>query len=213
MNVDQNYLEQLKWRYATKKFDTNKKISEQDLEKLLTSIRLSASSYGLQPYEVLVIENIETRKKLHPAAFEQPQIIDANYLLVFAANTKVDEAYLDRYISNIVETRSMKKEDLSGMKDMIMNAVISQSTENKTEWAKRQAYIALGTLLSAAANFQIDVCPMEGFDPNQFDEILDLKSKDLTTAVIATVGLRHADDGLQHAKKVRKPYEELFTKI
>lgn len=208
-----DYIEQLKWRYATKKFDANKVLSEEDLEKLLDAIQLSASSYGLQPYEVLVIKDVETRKKLHPAAFEQPQILDASYLLVFAANTKIDEAYLDHYIDNIVETRQMKREDLSGMKDMIMNAVISQSDENKIEWAKKQAYIALGNLLSAAAHYQIDVCPMEGFDATQFNEILELKEKNLSTAVIATVGFRHKDDALQHADKVRKPKNELFTRI
>lgn len=208
-----DYLDQLKWRYATKKFDKNKKLGEEDLEKLLEAIRLSASSYGLQPYEVFVIKDEETRKKLHPAAFEQPQILDSSYLLVFTAITKIDEAYLDDYIDNIVETRDMKREDLDGMKEMIMNAVISQSDADKTEWAKRQAYIALGNLLSAAAHYQIDACPMEGFDPSQFDEILGLKDKNRATAVIATLGFRHKDDGLQHADKIRKSKKELFTRI
>lgn len=207
------YNEALKWRYATKKFDASKKLKEEDLEKLLTAIQLSASSYGLQPYEVIVIEDLETRKKLHPAAYQQSQILDSSYLLVFSANTKIDEAYLDEYIQNIMETRGMTKEDLSGMKEMIMNTVIAQSTEMKTDWAKRQAYIALGNLLSAAANYQIDACPMEGFDNEKFDEILNLKEKNLTSTVIATIGYRHEDDGLQSAKKVRKSKEKLFTQI
>ena len=210
-NID--YIDQLKWRYATKKFDSTRAISDNDLEKLLDAIQLSASSYGLQPYEVMVIKDEETRKKLHPAAFGQHQILDASYLFVFAANTVIDEGYLDRYINNIVETRNMTKVDLSGMKNMIMNAVISQSAENKIEWAKKQAYLALGNLLSAAAHYQLDVCPMEGFNAAQFDEILNLKEKNLASAVIATVGFRHKDDGLQHASKVRKPKEELFNRI
>ncbi|GGE19988.1 NAD(P)H-dependent oxidoreductase [Psychroflexus salis] len=210
-NID--YIDQLKWRYATKKFDSTRAISDNDLEKLLDAIQLSASSYGLQPYEVMVIKDEETRKKLHLAAFEQPQILDASYVFVFAANTVIDEGYLDRYINNIVETRNMTKEDLSGMKNMIMNAVISQSAENKIEWAKKQAYLALGNLLSAAAHYQLDVCPMEGFNAAQFDEILNLKEKNLASAVIATVGFRHKDDGLQHTSKVRKPKEELFNRI
>ncbi|MGM0635645.1 MAG: NAD(P)H-dependent oxidoreductase [Bacteroidota bacterium] len=209
----QNYLENLKWRYATKKFDPSKPLAEENMEQLLDAIQLSASSYGLQPYEVMVIKDKETRKKLHPAAFEQPQILDASYLLVFCAQTKIDEAYLDKYIDNIVTTRGMKKEDLSGMKDMVMNAVISNSTDEKTAWAKRQAYIALGNFLGAAASMKIDACPMEGFNPSQFDEILDLKSKNLTTAVIATVGYRDESDSLATAKKVRKPKKELFTRI
>lgn len=208
-----DYINRLNWRYATKKFDASKKLSEDQLEKLLDAIQLSASSYGLQPYEVHVIGDLETRKKLHAAAFEQPQILDASYVLVFSSCTKIDEAYLDAYISNIMETRNMSKEDLSGMKEMIMNATISQPKQNKIEWAKRQAYIALGNLLSAAAHYEIDACPMEGFENDKFDEILGLESKNLTSAVIATIGFRHADDGLQHAKKVRKPKNELFNRI
>jgi nitroreductase len=208
-----DYLDQLKWRYATKKFDSSKKLSDKDLDKLLEAVRLSASSYGLQPYEIYVVKDKETREKLHPAAFEQPQLLDSTCVLVFTAITKLDEAYLDDYIDNIVTTRNMKKEDLSGMKDMIMNAVISQSQEAKIEWAKRQAYIALGNLLSAAAHYQIDACPMEGFNPEQFNEILELKEKNRDTAVIATLGYRHKDDSLQHAEKVRKSKDELFNII
>ena len=208
-----NYNEDLKWRYATKKFDPSKELEESKLETLLESIQLSASSYGMQPYEILVIKDKELREKLHPAAYEQPQILDASYLLVFCANTVIDEAYLDEYIENIVSTRGMKKEDLSGMKEMIMNAVISQSDENKIEWAKRQAYLALGNLLSAAAHYKIDVCPMEGFDPSQFNELLSLKGKNLDVAVIATVGYRSDEDQLQHAPKVRKAKEKLFHRL
>lgn len=208
-----DYLTQLQWRYATKKFDNTKKVSKEDLEKLLDVIQLSASSYGLQPYQVHVVENKEVREKLHAAGYEQPQILDATYVLVFSACTQLDEAYLDAYIANIMKTRNMSKEDLAGMKEMIMNTVISQPEKVKTEWAKRQAYIALGNLLSAAAFYEIDVCPMEGFENEKFDELLGLQDKNLTSAVIATIGYRHADDGLQHAKKVRKPKEELFTRI
>ena len=208
-----DYIEQLNWRYATKKFDSSKQVSESNMEKLLDAIQLSASSYGMQPYEVMVVKDQETRKKLHPAAFEQPQILDANYVLVFTANTKIDEAYLDRYLNNIAETRNMSLDDLSGMKDMIMGSIISRTNAEKVEWASKQAYIALGNLLSAAAYYQIDVCPMEGFNPSEFDDILKLSDKDLTSVVIATVGYRHEDDGLQNAKKVRKPKGELFNRI
>lgn len=208
-----DYIENLKWRYATKQFDSDKELEESKIEILLDSVQLSASSYGMQPYEVLVIKDKETRRKLHPAAFEQPQILDASYVLVFCANTIIDETYLDEYVENIVSTRGMKKEDLSGMKEMIMNAVISQPQENKIEWAKRQSYLALGNLLSAAAHYKIDVCPMEGFDPTQFNQILELEGKNLATAVIATVGYRSEEDQLQHAKKVRKPKEKLFHRL
>lgn len=208
-----NYLKSLEWRYATKKFDSSKKLSDDQLNVLLDSIQLTASSYGLQPYEVLVVENKDIRAKLSEAAWNQPQIMDAAYVLVFAANTNVDEQYLEKYMQNTAETRGLSIDDLSGFSDMIKNTVLTFPEDQKVEWAKRQAYIALGNLLSAAAVHEIDACPMEGFDPSQFNEILDLPSKNLDAAVIATIGFRSEEDEMKDAKKVRKPKNELFTKI
>lgn len=208
-----NYIENLHWRYATKQFDSEKEVSEDDIETLLEAIRLSASSYGLQPYEVFVIKDPEVRAKLKPAAFGQPQITEASYLLVFAYNTKVDEKYLDKFIKNNSETRNQPLEDFKGLKDMIQNSVLTFSDEQKEVWASRQAYIALGNLLSAAAELKIDACPMEGFNPDEFDKLLDLPSKNLKSVTLATIGYRHKNDQLQNAKKVRKSKEELFTRI
>lgn len=208
-----NYIENLHWRYATKKFNPEKEVSEKDLETLLEAIRLSASSYGLQPYEVYVIKDPEVRAKLQPAAFGQPQITDASYLLVFAYNTNVDQDYLDSFIKNNSETRNQPVEDFKGLKDMIEAAVLGFSDDMKEVWASRQAYIALGNLLSAAAEMKIDVCPMEGFNPDEFDKHLDLKSKHLKSVALATIGYRSEDDQLQNAKKVRKSAEELFTRL
>ena len=208
-----NYLKSLEWRYATKKFDATKKMTDEQLNILLDSILLTASSYGLQPYEVLVVENKDIRSKLSDAAWKQPQIMDANYVLVFAANTNVDETYLEKYMQNTADTRGISLEDLSGFSDMIKNTVLTFPQDVRVEWAKRQAYIALGNLLSTAAVHEIDACPMEGFDPAQFNEILDLPSKNLDATVIATIGFRAEDDQMKDAKKVRKPKNELFTKI
>ncbi len=208
-----SYLKGLQWRYATKKFDNTKKLSEEQLNLLLDSIQLTASSYGLQPYEVFIVEDMDVRAKLSEVAWQQPQILDASQVLVFAVNTNVDEKYLADYMQNTADTRGISLEDLSGFSDMIKNTVLTFPEEEKVSWAKRQAYIALGNLLSTAAVHEIDACPMEGFDPAQFDEILDLKSKNLTSAVIATVGFRSEEDQMKDAKKVRKPKNELFTKI
>ncbi|MBZ9626674.1 NAD(P)H-dependent oxidoreductase [Psychroflexus sp. CAK1W] len=208
-----NYIENLHWRYATKKFNSEKQVSEDDLETLLEAIRLSASSYGLQPYEVLVIKDPEVRAKLKPAAFSQPQITDASYLLVFAYNTNVDEKYLDKFIKNNSETRNQPLEDFKDLNDMIQNSVMTFSDEQKEIWASRQVYIALGNLLSAAAELKIDVCPMEGFNPDEFDELLDLRSKNLKSVTLATIGYRHENDQLKDAKKVRKSKDKLFTRI
>ena len=207
------YIENLHWRYATKKFNPEKQVSKDDMETLLEAIRLSASSYGLQPYEVMVIKDPEVRAKLKPAAFGQPQITDASYLLVFAYNTNVDRKYLDKFIKNNSETRNKPVEDFQDLREMIQNSVLTFTEDVKHIWASRQVYIALGNLLSAAADLKIDVCPMEGFDSAEFDELLDLKSKDLKSVTLATVVYRSEADQLKDAKKVRKSKDELFTRI
>ncbi|MGB8704515.1 MAG: NAD(P)H-dependent oxidoreductase [Gillisia sp.] len=208
-----NYLENLKWRYATKKFDPAKKVSDKDLDHLLEAIQLSASSYGLQPYQVIVVENKEVREKLKAAAWNQSQITDASHVLVFASMTQIDKDYIDTYLNNIAEVRDLKRENLSGLEQMLTNTILKQSPLQQAEWSQNQAYIALGNFLSAAAEMRIDTCPMEGFDPSKFDEILELSKKGLTTAVIATLGYRSEEDVLQHASKVRKRKEDLIHHI
>ena len=208
-----NYIENLNWRYATKKFDTSKKLTDEQLEKLKEVIKLTASSYGLQPYKFFIIEDKETRKKLREAAWDQPQVTDASQLIVFANMTDFDESLVDDYIQNVVETRGMDKADLKDYAEMIKSTLMPLSKEQKGFWAAKQAYIALGNLLSAAAEYKIDACPMEGFEPEKFNEILGLKSQNLNAAVIATVGYRSEEDKTQHYKKVRKTKNELFKTI
>ena len=208
-----NYIENLNWRYATKKFDTSKKLTDEQLEKLKEVIKLTASSYGLQPYKFFIIEDKETRKKLREAAWDQPQVTDASQLIVFANMTDFDESLVDDYIQNVVETRGMDKADLKDYAEMMKSTLMPLSKEQKGFWAAKQAYIALGNLLSAAAEYKIDACPMEGFEPEKFNEILGLKSQNLNAAVIATVGYRSEEDKTQHYKKVRKTKNELFKTI
>ncbi|SDR66324.1 Nitroreductase [Gillisia sp. Hel1_33_143] len=208
-----NYIENLNWRYATKQFDPTKKISQEELDFLLEAIQLSASSYGLQPYEIIVVDNAQIQEKLKAAAWNQSQLTDASHVLVFANMKSVDENYVDAYMDTIAKTRKLKVEDLSGFKDMIKNTILQLSDEDQVQWTAKQAYIALGNLLSAAANFKIDVCPMEGFSAEEFDEILGLKERNLTAAAIATVGFRSAEDQTQFAAKVRKSKEDLFTTV
>ena len=206
-------IESLKWRYATKKFDATKKISKKNLETLLEGVQLSASSYGLQPYQIFVIEDSEIREKLKSAAWNQTQLTDASQVVVFANHKSLDEAYVDNYIKNIAETRDMKVEDLQGMADMIKNSTLQMPAEMQNEWAQKQCYLALGFLLNTAAELKIDVCPMEGFSAEEFDTILGLQEKGLHTAVIACVGYRSEEDKYQHAAKVRKSTEDLFNFI
>jgi nitroreductase len=210
---NQNYIDKLYYRYATKKFDANKHLDDEQIEDVKKAIQLSASSYGLQPYEVYIIKDMDLRKKLKEASYGQPQITDASRLLVFCVNTKIDEDYLDAYIKNISETRGISIDDLKGMRDTIYNTTLQMDEETKTIWAQKQAYLALGNLLSAVAHFGFDACPMEGFENEKYDDILGLKEKNLKATVIATIGYRSEEDQLQHAKKVRKPQNELFTEI
>ena len=206
-------LENLNWRYATKKFDATKKISADDLNTLKEAVRLAASSYGLQPFKVVLVENPEIREQLKTAAYGQTQITDASHLFVFANDLNAGPESVAAYIKNISETRGLPTEALGGFADM-MNGVISNlSQEAKNIWTSKQTYIALGTLLAAAAELKIDATPMEGFNPVQFNEILGFGKLGLNAAVIATVGYRHDEDEAQHYKKVRKSQEELFISI
>jgi len=206
-------LENLNWRYATKKFDATKKISASDLNTLKEAVRLSASSYGLQPYKVIIVENPEIREKLKAAAYGQTQITDASQLFIFANDLNLGAVSVDNYISNISETRGVPVEALGGFSDMMKGTIANLSDENKNIWTAKQAYIALGTLLSAASELKIDATPMEGFNAAQFNEILGFDKLGLNATVIATVGYRHDEDDAQHYKKVRKSHEELFITI
>ncbi|MGN7809928.1 NAD(P)H-dependent oxidoreductase [Flavobacterium sp. 22076] len=206
-------LDNLKWRYATKKFDATKKISAADLNTLKEAVRLAASSYGLQPYKVIIVENPEIREKLKAAAYGQTQITDASQLFIFANDLNAGPESVAAYIKNISETRGVPAEALGGFADMINGVISNLSQEAKNIWTAKQTYIALGTLLAAAAELKIDATPMEGFNPAAFNEILGFDKLGLNASVIATVGYRHDEDDTQHYKKVRKSHEELFITI
>ncbi|NJB35939.1 NAD(P)H-dependent oxidoreductase [Croceivirga sp. JEA036] len=203
----------LKWRYAVKKFDDTKKVSQKDLEQILEAIQLSASSYGLQPYEVFVVTDAELRQKLQPASWGQSQIVDASHLLIFANKTNVDDAYIDAYLENVGAIRNLPTEALTGYADFMKSKINELSAEQKNIWTAKQVYIALGNALDACAALQVDSCPMEGFDNATYNEILDLPSKGLNATVVLPIGYRSTEDQTQHYEKVRKSKEDLFTFI
>jgi nitroreductase len=207
------FLEHQNWRYATKKFDTTKKITTEDLNILKEAIRLSSSSYGLQPYKVIIVENPELRAQLQPAAWGQSQIVEASHLIIFANETNIGDDAIDNFLKNISETRSTPIEDLSGYGDFMKSKISTLTLEAKNIWTAKQTYLALGNLLNAAAELRIDVTPMEGFLPAQVNEILGLDKLGLNASLIATLGYRHAEDATQHYKKVRKSNEELFITL
>jgi nitroreductase / dihydropteridine reductase len=206
-------IEKLNWRYATKKFDSTKKLGFAQLNELLHAVHLSPSSAGLQSYKVVVVEDAATREKLREAAYGQPQIADASQVIVFAVETNIDSEYVKHYIDHVANSRGIDRSNLDGYEQMVSGNVNSMNEEQRINWAKKQAYISLGVLLTSAAELGIDACPMEGFSVPQFDEILGLKEKGLTTAVIAAIGFRAEDDGYSKLVKVRKPEEEMFIHI
>ena len=207
------FVENQNWRYATKQFDAAKKISPADLETLKEAVRLSASSYGLQPYRVIIVESAELKEKLKPAAYNQSQITDASYLFIFANDIGLGDHSVDNYINNISETRGVPADALAGFSNMMKGSIAGLSDEAKHIWTAKQTYLALGNLLNAAAELKIDATPMEGFNAAAFNEILGLDKLGLNASVIAPVGYRHDEDKTQHVKKVRKSHEELFITL
>lgn len=206
-------VDKLKWRYATKKFDSTKKIAADKLQNILDAVQLAPSSLGLQHYRVLVIEDAGVREKLKAVAYGQPQITDASHLIVFAAETNINEEFGKKYIDNVAATRNAPREALAGFEGMVLGAINSRTPEQLLLWAQKQAYIGLGVLIAAASEQEVDNCPMEGFDPAGFDEVLGLKEKGLTATVIVTIGYRAEDDDLSKAAKVRRPADEFFIHI
>jgi nitroreductase len=208
-----NFITNANWRYATKKFDTTKKVSAEDLETLKEAIRLSASSYGLQPYKVLIVDNPEIRAQLQPVAWGQAQIVDASQLFVFANITNFGEAEIDAYFQNLIETRRIPMEAVQGYADFMKSKVTTLSEDARNTWTSKQTYIAMSNLLNVAAELHIDVTPMEGFESEKVNEILGLDKLGLNASLIATVGYRHEEDATQHYVKVRKSNEELFINL
>lgn len=208
-----NVLDKLNWRYATKVFNPSKKVSKEDLNILLEAARLSASSYGLQPYHFFVIENNDVRSKLREVSWNQSQITDASYLLVLANKPTFDDSLVDNYIDNVIETRGVSKKDLEGYSQMMKGALLDLPDAQKNSWTSDQTYIALGNLMTIAAEMEIDTCPMEGFDKAQYNEILGLNDKNLSASVVLAVGYRADDDQTQNYPKVRYSKEQIITHI
>lgn len=206
-------LEGLNWRYAAKGYDKTRKVSAEDWATLEKAMLLAPSSYGLQPYKVLVISDPAVRERLKPAAYNQPQITDASQLVVFAYKKTLNDADVARYIERIAEVRGQSRESLADFENVLQGAVAGAVEKNFIEtWNSRQVYIALGFLLETAALLGIDATPMEGFDAAQFNEILGLG--DYSAVVLAAVGYRDEEkDRLAKLPKVRLPESELIERI
>ena len=212
MENKNSFIDALNWRYATKKFDSAKKISEKDLNELLESARLSASSFGLQPWKFVVVEDKNLREKLKGEGFGQPQITDASHLIVLCSIRNLDEKYIKKYIEHVAKIRGISVDALKGSEDMMVGFAKQLGKQAMLEWTKKQTYIALGTLLSACALKKIDASPMEGFNPEKFDEILGLEKLGLASTVLCAVGYRSEKDETQNYKKVRFDMKDIVIK-
>lgn len=213
METMTDIIQALEWRYATKQFDPEKKLSTEQLGMLKEALRLAPSSYGLQPWHFIVVEDKAIREKLRAAGYDQPQITDASHFIVLATEKNVDAALIDKYLKSVAATKGISVEQLGGFRDMLLGVIGAKGVAGAAEWAARQVYIALGVLLAAAAVNSIDAAPMEGFDPAQFDEILGLGARGLSSRVIVGLGFRKADDPASTAVKVRYSEEEVFTTL
>ena len=202
-------LESLQWRYATKQFDPSKKITDTDLHQLTEALRLSPSSFGLQPRKFLIVTDPAIRETLVGHSRGQRQVADASHLIVLCARDGVDEAYIESYIADVAQTRGIDASMLDGYKHMMIGFSQNHSPDSIKIRADKQVYIAQGVLLTAAAMMQIDACPMEWFDRGQYDTVLGLEGTGYHTAVIVPVGYRSADDVSAHYAKVRFSEEEV----
>lgn len=207
-----NLIEDLNWRYAAKAY-SEKNVPEEKINFILEAINLTASSCGLQPYRVYLISNKELQEKLGNNSFNE-QISTASHLLVFAAFNKVTTSHIEDMVNLMARERNVSSDSLKGLFDMMDSYFKSRSDEENRNWADKQAYIALGTALIAAANQRLDSTPMEGFDSNVFNELLELDKKDLHASVILSIGYRDEEkDYLSNAKKVRISIDDMVKRI
>lgn len=207
-------IQKLKWRYATKKMDPAKAVPQEKVDRILEAIRLTATSSGLQPYEVLVVTNAEIREKIKAIGWNQAQITEGSHLLVFAAWDNYTAERINMMFDLTNDERGFKNEGWENYRNMLLSTYPARDAETNYQHAARQAYIGLGTALVAAAEEQVDSTPMEGFDPAALDEILGLRAKGLRSVVILPLGYREEDkDWLVNLKKVRRPTAKFVTEV
>jgi len=207
-------LQQLAWRYATKLFDPTRKIPPADWAALEEALILTPTSYGLQPFKFIVITDPAVKEALVPHSWNQRQPADCSHFVVFAARTENTDANVDRYLARIAEVRGVSGGSLAGFRKVLVGDVVDGPRgQIALEWATRQAYIALGNFMTSAALLGVDTCPMEGFVPEGYDEVLDLATHGLHAAVACATGYRSEDDKYAKLPKVRLPASELLVRV
>ena len=210
----ESLLAQLKWRYATKKFDPLKRIAADVWSALEEALVLTPSSFGLQPWKFIVITDTAVKQKLVPVSWNQKQPAECSHHVVFAVQKHIGEADVDRFIDSIVAVRGVPKESLKGYRDIMVGFASKAAKEQWVrEWAIRQVYIAIGNFMTCAAVLGVDTCPMEGISPADYDTILGLEGTEFETVVACAAGYRAADDRYASTPKVRFPASDIIRHI
>jgi nitroreductase len=214
MSQPNQLLDALQWRYATKIFDATKKIPADLWSALEKTLVLTPTSYGLQPYQFLIVQDAATRAALLPHSWGQKQVVDCSHYVVFTARTEMTEADVAKLIARISAVRGIPAATLNFYRDMMLSDVVNGPRgKNAHEWAARQAYIALGNLMTAAAVLGVDACPMEGLVPTEYDKILKLEGTGYKTVVALALGYRAAGDKYASLAKVRYEAADLIKVI
>lgn len=206
-------IKQLQWRYATKKFDASKKLTAHQINTLKQAFNLTATSFGLQTISLVIVEDKKQREALVKSSYNQKQVLDASHLLVICIQNDILEEDVVAHYNNIKSIRNTSEIILKPYRESLIKTIENMSVNERLQWSKNQAYIALGNLMTVCAVEGIDACPMEGFMPEKFDELLNLKSKGLQSVLLLPVGFRAHDDLFSEFKKVRKPIKETIIEL
>lgn len=208
-----NNTEHLKWRYAVKKFDTERILSQEKVDGLKHAFNLTATSYGLQPIKMVLIKDKELQSQLVPCSYGQTQVEEASHVLVICIEDKIDKQFITNYFRQVKTIRGTSDAILKPFKDSLVSSFSKKETKEVKRWATNQAYLAMGNLLSFCALEKIDSCPMEGFVPEEYDRLLNLNDRGLTAVLVLPVGFRAPDDMFSEMKKVRKNLDESIIEI
>ena len=208
-----NIVENLEWRYAVKKFDSERILPQEKIDKLKITFNLTATSYGLQPIRMVIVQNKDLQEKLVPFSMKQPQVGQASHVLVFCIEKNIDNDYIIEYFERVKSIRQINEEVLAPFKNSLLSNFSSLKNSELQNWAKNQAYLAIGNLLTVCAIEKIDSCPMEGFQPESYDQLLGLSKKGLTSVLVMPIGYRAEDDMFSEFKKVRRDLNESIIEI
>lgn len=206
-------IEDLNWRYAVKQYDPTKKLSDEQLNTIKESLRLTPTSYGLQPLKFFVVESTQLREQIRTIAYNQNQVVDASHLLVMCTRKEIDEIEIDAHVDRVANIRNTPEDRKVNFGEFLKKNILKMPTEIQEPWNEKQAYIALGQLLHTCASLRVDATPMEGFNSKQLDHLLGLNEQGLKSVLLCPIGFRSEEDNYQNLKKVRKTQQDLFETL